>query len=147
MLEKNPPPGQNLNMTGNTGMNVSKHSQFTAGLGSTTRDDKHLEDRIEQKNFPSLGILRTMGVKNFKPTLNHKIQSTTRVFNITQAPNLDEVTSRVSKTQSVQNLLENLPSSLKTKKKKLTRRHNPILVQKNSYEPSLFSRKDLSPIK
>ena len=54
-----------------------------------------IENDITLKKFPSLAALHQMGVKNFKPSIRHKIANTCKNFNICNEPNLDNVTPRV----------------------------------------------------
>ena len=50
---------------------------------------------LSHKKFPSLAILGSMGIKNFKPSVRHKIANTCKNYNICNEPNLDTVTPRI----------------------------------------------------
>ncbi len=53
-----------------------------------------MDANLESKKFPSLGYLRSMGV-DFKPSLNHKVQSGHKVFNILNSPIIATIAPKI----------------------------------------------------
>ena len=74
-----------------TNNNNNNQVQEKSGLGLLGS----LETDLSRKKFPSLAILGQMGIKNFKPSIRHKIANTCKNYNICNEPNLDTVTPRV----------------------------------------------------
>ena len=55
-----------------------------------------MDANLESKKFPSMGYLRKMGVKNFKPSIHHKVQSGHKVFNILNNPTIATIEPKIN---------------------------------------------------
>lgn len=93
MTDKNTQSGTQANVT-----MMTDRDGCPSQIDAVTKTDNgaiQIDSQLEDKIFPSLAALRSMGVYDFKPSFKHKIEYANKIANIYNDPKLEVVSPRI----------------------------------------------------